>query len=282
MSCAMSLDGRIDDASPTRLILSNEADLDRVDGLRAGCDAILVGAGTVRRDDPRLLVRSARRRAERVAAGLPPTPAKVVVTAGAGPLDPGARVFAADPPAERLVYCPPPAAAGLRARLAGVGAEIVPVPPVPQAAPPAPAAWPAGIDAADGGVAAVAGAVVGVDPRAVLADLAARGVRRLLVEGGTTVHTTFLTAGLVDELQLVIAPFFVGDEDAPRFVGPGRFPHGPHRPLRLAEARPIGDVVLLRYLAEKPGCLADKPGCLADKPAGEPGCVADRPAGEPG
>ncbi|MGW3810445.1 RibD family protein, partial [Micromonospora sp. NPDC005113] len=69
LSCATSIDGYIDDASDQRLLLSNADDLDRVDAVRASCDAILVGAGTVRRDDPRLLVRAAERRAERVAGG---------------------------------------------------------------------------------------------------------------------------------------------------------------------------------------------------------------------
>ena len=58
LSCCVSLDGYLDDAGPQRLVLSPAADLDRVDAERAGCDAILVGAETVRRDDPRLLVRS--------------------------------------------------------------------------------------------------------------------------------------------------------------------------------------------------------------------------------
>src|SRR5579875_3968636 len=88
----MSVDGRIDDVSPDRLILSGPADLDRVDELRASCDAILVGANTVRRDDPRLLVRSPERRAARVAAGNPAYPLRVTVTA-TGDLDPGARLF---------------------------------------------------------------------------------------------------------------------------------------------------------------------------------------------
>ncbi|MEU9845655.1 dihydrofolate reductase family protein, partial [Actinomadura sp. NPDC048032] len=48
LSCAMSADGYIDDATPERLRLSSTADWDRVDAVRAGCDAILVGAGTVR------------------------------------------------------------------------------------------------------------------------------------------------------------------------------------------------------------------------------------------
>jgi 5-amino-6-(5-phosphoribosylamino)uracil reductase len=81
----------------------------------------------------------------------------------------------------------------------------------------------------------------------VLADLAGRGVGRLLVEGGTSVHTAFLTADLVDELNLVLAPFFVGDSAAPRFVNDGAFPWSSTKRARLIEARQIGDVVLHRY-----------------------------------
>jgi 5-amino-6-(5-phosphoribosylamino)uracil reductase len=61
------------------------------------------------------------------------------------------------------------------------------------------------------------------------------------------VHTQLLTAGLADELRLVVAPLFVGNPAATRFVGPGAFPYaGGHR-ARLVETRPVGDVVLLRY-----------------------------------
>ena len=42
-----------------------------------------------------------------------------------------------------------------------------------------------------------------------------------MVEGGGRVHTQFLTADLADELHLVVAPFFVGDPRAHRFVGRG-------------------------------------------------------------
>ena len=80
LSVATSVDGYIDDTAPERLVLSNAADLDRVDQVRAESDAILVGATTLRRDNPRLLVNSAARRAEREARGLPPYPLKVAVT----------------------------------------------------------------------------------------------------------------------------------------------------------------------------------------------------------
>ena len=115
LSCATSADGYLDDASPRRLILSGPADLDRVDEVRAGCDAILVGAGTVRADDPRLLVRDPRRRARRAARGHGEHPARVTLTA-TGDLDPRARFFA--PGAPRLVYCATPAVPRARARLA--------------------------------------------------------------------------------------------------------------------------------------------------------------------
>ena len=65
LSCGMSLDGYIDTATDERLVLSNDADLDRVDAVRADSDAILVGAATLRNDNPRLLVRAPARRAHR-------------------------------------------------------------------------------------------------------------------------------------------------------------------------------------------------------------------------
>lgn len=209
----MSLDGYLDSGTPDRLILSNEADLARVDEVRAGCDAILVGAATVRHDNPRLLVRSEARRRERVDRGLPEQPTKVTITAS-GDLDPGSRFFTVGG-APRLVYATSEAVARTCSRLGGAATVV------------------------DGGSP--------LDLDGLLLDLASRGVRRLMVEGGGRVHTQFLTGELADELQLVIAPFFVGDPRAHRFVGPGRFPWDADHRARLVEARPIGDVVLLRY-----------------------------------
>jgi 5-amino-6-(5-phosphoribosylamino)uracil reductase len=209
----MSVDGYLDTASPGRLRLSNEADFDRVDAERAASDAILVGATTLRNDNPRLLVRSARRRADRVARGLPPSPAKVTVTNHAD-LDPTAEFFTTGT-CQKLVYCPSDTVATASGRLGRVATVV------------------------DGGQAVGMGAV--------LEDLHARGVSRLMVEGGSSVLTQLLSADLVDELQLAVAPFFVGDSRAPRFVGDGRFPWVPGRRARLAQVRQIGDVALLRY-----------------------------------
>ena len=68
-----------------------------------------------------------------------------------------------------------------------------------------------------------------------------------MVEGGGTVLTQFLTEDLADELNLVVAPVFVGDSRARRFVDDGQFPWNPDRRADLIEVRRIGDVVLLRY-----------------------------------
>ena len=96
LSCAMSVDGCLDAPGPSRLVLSGPADLDRVDAERAASDAIMVGAGTIRRDDPRLLVRSPARQAARVARGQPGQPARVTLTAS-GQLSPRAQLFTAGP-----------------------------------------------------------------------------------------------------------------------------------------------------------------------------------------
>jgi 5-amino-6-(5-phosphoribosylamino)uracil reductase len=213
LSCAMSIDGYLGSASPRRLELSNEADFHRVDALRASCDAILVGAGTVRTDNPRLLVRGEDRQAERRSRGRPDSPIKVTVTRRAA-LDPRADFFTAGS-SEKMVYCATPGIPDARARL-GARATVV-----------------------DGGER--------VKMRTLTADLGERGVHRLMVEGGGSVHTQFLTEDVVDELQLVVAPFFVGDSRATRFVTDGRFPWNPGRRAELAEVRQIGDVVLLRY-----------------------------------
>jgi 5-amino-6-(5-phosphoribosylamino)uracil reductase len=211
LSCATSADGYLDDASPRRLILSGPADLDRVDEVRAGCGAILVGAQTVRQDNPRLLIRDPRRRARRVARGLPAHPARVTLTA-TGDLDPAALFFA--PGALRLVYCATPALGRARARL-GDRAVLI-----------------------DAG-----------DPPSLdlmLSDLAERGVLRLMVEGGARVLGAFLAGSLADELNLAVAPFFVADPAAPRLNLPR--PDSPASPMTLAETGRVGEIGLLRYL----------------------------------
>jgi 5-amino-6-(5-phosphoribosylamino)uracil reductase len=217
LSCGMSIDGYLGSAMPRRLMLSNDADFDRVDAVRASCDAILVGAATVRVDNPRLLVRSQIRRDERTARGLAPSPIKVTVTERVE-LDACANFFTTGD-AEKLVYCASPRLADARLRLGPVATVV------------------------DGGAP--------VEMLRICEDLGDRGVERLMVEGGGKDHTQIRTDNHADELQLVVAPFFVGDSRAPRFVRDGRFPWNPDRRATLAQVRQIGDVVLLRYALSK-------------------------------
>jgi 5-amino-6-(5-phosphoribosylamino)uracil reductase len=215
LSCAMSIDGYLDSAAPGKLAMSNAADFDRVDQLRAESDAIMVGAATVRRDCPRLLVRSEERRLMRLAAGRPSSPTKVTVTASGDLPRQSAFFTEGDGDVEKLVYCPRGSAGRLASRL--------------------------------GDLACVVGLGARVTMTDVIADLGERGIQRLMIEGGGRLHTQFLVEDLADELQLVIAPFFVGESQAPRFVEAGRFPWTAARRAVLAETRRIGDVALLRY-----------------------------------
>jgi 5-amino-6-(5-phosphoribosylamino)uracil reductase len=148
----------------------------------------------------------------------------VTVTAE-GDLDPGAQFFSTGD-CDKLVYC--------ASRSAGRTGELL------------------------DGLATVIDGGPDVSMRGLSEDLHRRGVRRLMVEGGGTVHTQFLTEGIADELQLAVAPLFVGDSRAPRFVGDGEFPWCAENRAALVEVRPIGDVVLLRYaLSERARMQAD-------------------------
>jgi 5-amino-6-(5-phosphoribosylamino)uracil reductase len=213
LSCAVSIDGYLDDASPRRLILSGPEDLDEVDELRAAADAILVGAGTVRADNPRLLVRDPARIAAREAAGRPPHPLRVTMTA-TGDLDPAAHFFTG--PGAPLVYCPSAAAPAAekkfqnKAVVIDVGAEL--------------------------------------SLPAVLQDLyLERTVATVLIEGGARILRDALAGGLADGLRLAIAPFFVADPAAPRFALPARYPNTSANPMTLTSLRQVGTVAVHRY-----------------------------------
>src|SRR4051794_1375264 len=175
LSCSVSLDGYLGDQTP-RLALSNEADFDRVDEVRASCDAVMVGAGTVRSDNPRLLVRSQARRDERMARGLPPSPKKITVTSRVD-LDVRSRFFTTGE-TEKLVYTPSQRVADARARL-GQAATIV-----------------------DGGAR--------VRMRRLAEDLGGRGVGRPLGGGGGGGPTQVLSGGPLREPPPRRAPVFVG------------------------------------------------------------------------
>jgi riboflavin-specific deaminase-like protein len=212
LSAATSVDGYLDDTSLDRLMLSNKADFDRVDQVRAESDAVLIGATTMRKDNPRLLVNSPERRAKRVAEGRSEYPLKVTVTASGG-LDRELKFWHHG--GEKLVFTTAGALEKVRATLDGL-ADVVSTGPE-------------------------------LDWEAVLDELGRRGVGQLMVEGGATIHTQLMAADLADEIHLAIAPLLVGDPAAPKFLGAASYPGGSTARMKLLEARAIGDVVLLRY-----------------------------------
>lgn len=188
--------------------LGGEGDLAGFRALRALADVVLVGAGTVRAEGygparPRAVER-------RRARGQGDAPRIAVVT-GSGDLDPGSRLFS-DPEARPLVVTTTNGAATARARLGG-RAEV--------------------LEAGDGRV----------DLGTALDLLAGLGLRRVAVEGGPGLNAQLLTAGLVDELLLTLAPTLVGDA-GPRIVGDAL---GVPVDLVLHELRVHGSELLLRY-----------------------------------
>ncbi|BCG55283.1 dihydrofolate reductase family protein [Alistipes indistinctus] len=213
-SAAVSLDGYIDDTTSRRLVLSGTKDWEQVRALRAECDAVLVGAETIRKDNPALVTRSEKLREKRTAQGKPADPVKVTVSAS-GRLDPQARFFSE-----------------------GTGRKIVI----------------AGTEASPEHLAAlrrVATVIVAktdpITPETILQLLSQEGIRTLFIEGGTRILTQFLTADAIDYLRMATAPFFVGDSHAPRFVHAGRFPHNKDRRMHLLSTQAIGDMSVAIY-----------------------------------
>jgi riboflavin-specific deaminase-like protein len=160
--------------------LGSEADTRMLTELRAVADAVLVGTGTIRAEGYGRLVRNAERVARREAAGMAPTPTAVLIS----------RSF--DIPWEAPLF-----AAADQPVIVYTLADSAP----PQVAAPL--------------------EVVRLEdptPRAAMADLRSRGVRALLCEGGPTLNSGLLEAGVVDELFLTISPQLAGETGAPRIV----------------------------------------------------------------
>ncbi len=147
--------------------------------LRWLCDVILVGSGTARAENYGAVKVPPERQAAREAAGQAPVP-PVAVVSGRLTLDPTARLFTSDGPRPIVVTCEN-APADRRAALAGV-ADVVT----------------AGTDT--------------VDTRAAVEALAARGLTRVLCEGGPSLHADLAVAGLIDELCLTISPLVAGPD----------------------------------------------------------------------
>jgi diaminohydroxyphosphoribosylaminopyrimidine deaminase/5-amino-6-(5-phosphoribosylamino)uracil reductase len=200
LKAAASLDGKIADVHGHSRWITGEGARAHAHRLRAECDAIVVGIGTVLRDDPRLDVRlggpasSAGAGGPSAPAPWPREPYRVVLdSAGRTPAD--ARLIGAGTPGRALIAVTERAPAERVSELEAGGATVV------------------RCASRDGRV----------DVGALLANLAAREVRAVLVEGGGEVLASFLAAGVVDRVAVFLAPLLLGGRAAPSVLaGHGR------------------------------------------------------------
>lgn len=197
----MSLDGRIAAAGGKPVRLSNEEDMRRVHRLRDASDAILVGVGTVLRDDPGLLVKT-----RYVPSPRPRAPLRVVLDTNLR-TPPTARVMDGATAPTLLCVGPGKAPAPLPANVAAQ--EF----PLDEAGRPR-------LDA-------------------VLEALAQRGVRQVMVEGGSHVLASFVGARLFDEFTVFVAPRTLGHGPPLLAVA------GEDALVRFLHAEPLGDGLLL-------------------------------------
>ncbi len=174
------------DVHDTRLIITGQAANNRVQVMRAMADAIMTGIGTVRADDPLLTVRL---------PGLEDhNPLRVVLDAKLT-ISPRSRVVATARDAPVLVFCGPEAPDDAEQALVGKGVEVARV----------------AVDASGK-----------VDLAAALAVLAARGVTRVLSEGGPRVGSALIAAGLVDEVAIFTSPKPFGRPGTPSLTPAAR------------------------------------------------------------
>ena len=228
VSTAVSADGYLDDRSPDRLILSTPEDWAEVHRLRAACDAILVGAETIRRDNPSLLVGDEVLRRERIDRGLSPDPVKVTLTASCR-LSPEANFFTRGDQ-EKIVFtsCSDPG-------------------PLRQVATVIPAAE--------------------ITAALIVTELEKRGLRSLLVEGGAATLRMFFAENLVDTFRLAVNPAVkVGDpvwRSVPiickRRIRPNRWEECGSRPMRSNPTGPPKTAATCKWRSTKAANAPHRP-----------------------
>ncbi len=186
LSVATSADGSIDDRSCERLILSTQEDWAEVYRLRAEADAIVIGAQTLRSDNPRLRLKSEELRELRVAQGRTPEPCRVVISRD-GTIDPSLRIFedeeGGNGGGEVIIFSTIP-----RPSLEGLATVIV---------------------------------AEQISAAFVVTELEKRDIVDLFVEGGAQILAMFLLEGCVTRLRVAVNPAItVADPAAPRFELP--------------------------------------------------------------
>jgi diaminohydroxyphosphoribosylaminopyrimidine deaminase/5-amino-6-(5-phosphoribosylamino)uracil reductase len=184
LKLATSSDGKIAAAGGTPVAITGEAARARVHLLRAQCNGILVGIGTVLADDPLLTCRL---------PGMETRSPLRVVLDRALRIPHESRLVRSARETPLWVMASDPIEASTATTLGTAGVQVVRVP--------------------------VAAGAPGLDLAAVLRALSERGVTRLMVEGGARVAASFIAAGLVDEAWLLRGPDPIGEEGLPA-LGP--------------------------------------------------------------
>jgi 2,5-diamino-6-(ribosylamino)-4(3H)-pyrimidinone 5'-phosphate reductase len=216
---AMSADGKVSTYRRETFSLGSAWDRRLMDVLRARSDAVVIGAKTLSLDGWAILVRDPAIRKRRVERRGRAHPLNVVVTTDAKL--PSKCEFFAHPDTEKLVVttrrAPPERVRRLRKL-----AEVAVVPGKR------------------------------IRARDVLDLLAARGARRVLVEGGGTLNFSFFREGLVDEIYITVTPRILGGAEAPTPVDGKGFLRKAQVRLRLATLRRRGDEIFLKYCVVRP------------------------------
>jgi 2,5-diamino-6-(ribosylamino)-4(3H)-pyrimidinone 5'-phosphate reductase len=218
INVATTADGKIDTFERHGAAISSAADRARVDSLRAGADAVMVGGRTLLDEDPKLTVKSTELRAERVAKGLDENPMKVGIVSCAE-IKPDSNFLNAGP-ARVVIFTSSQTPAAQVDALKSKGVDVFSF------------------------------GERRVDLYQALEILKRLGVKRLMVEGGGTLNFQLLHLGLVDELMVYIAPLIFGGETAPTLANGAGLIRSSAIPLKLADAQIIDEDggVLLRYV----------------------------------
>ena len=220
VNIAMSADGKISTRERRQVRISGAQDFARVDRLKAGCDAVMVGIGTVLADDPSLTVKSEECREYRRKQGWDDHPVRIVVDS-AGSIPPDASILQKGE-GKRVVAVSKRADATKISLLEKKATVIV-----------------AGDDK--------------VDLCALMNELGAMGIHRVMVEGGGTLIAGLIEAGLVNEIYTFIGNIIIGGKDAPTFTdGEGFFQESVFPRLTLLEARRIERGILLHWKVNSP------------------------------